>query len=56
VLQILIAIKKSIASALFEPANLGANVKHANHYTTEATFRVSHSVYYRPDDEGSTYF
>jgi hypothetical protein len=28
---------KSIASAGFEPADLGSNVKHANHDTTEAT-------------------
>jgi hypothetical protein len=29
---------KFITSAGFDPANLGSNGKHANHYTTEATF------------------
>jgi hypothetical protein len=29
--------EKFIALARFEPANLGSNGKHANHYTTEAT-------------------
>jgi hypothetical protein len=28
---------KSIASAGFEPANLGSSGKHTNHYTTKAT-------------------
>jgi hypothetical protein len=28
---------KSIASAGFQPAKLGSNGKHANHYTTEVT-------------------
>jgi hypothetical protein len=28
---------QSVASSEFEPANLGSNGKHANHYTTEAT-------------------
>jgi hypothetical protein len=32
---------KSIASAGFEPDNLGSNNKHANHYTTEATIVVT---------------
>jgi hypothetical protein len=33
-LQIFIAFKYSLASTGFEPANLGSNGKHANHYTT----------------------
>jgi hypothetical protein len=36
-LRIFIALKKSIASAWYEPANLGSNGKYANHYTTEET-------------------
>jgi hypothetical protein len=32
-----IAIKKPIASAGFEPANLSSNGKHTKHYTAEAT-------------------
>jgi hypothetical protein len=31
------ALKKSIASARFEPMNFGFDGKHANHYTTEVT-------------------
>jgi hypothetical protein len=37
VLRILIALKKAIASAGFEPATLGSSGKHTNYYTTEAT-------------------
>jgi hypothetical protein len=33
--------KYSIASAGLEPANLVSNGKHANHYTTEATYYQS---------------
>jgi hypothetical protein len=33
--QIFIAIKNPSPSAVFEPANLGSNDKHANHYTAE---------------------
>jgi hypothetical protein len=29
--------QKTIASSGFEPANLGSNGKHANHYTTQTT-------------------
>jgi hypothetical protein len=32
---IFIAIKNPLFSAGLEPANLGSNGKHANHYTTE---------------------
>jgi hypothetical protein len=39
-LQIFIAFKKTIASAGFEPSNLGCNGKHANNYTTEATYKL----------------
>jgi hypothetical protein len=31
---------KFIVSTEFEPANFGSNVKHANHYTTEATYNT----------------
>jgi hypothetical protein len=41
VLQIFIALKKSIALGGFEPANFGSNGKHTNHYTTEATKEIS---------------
>jgi hypothetical protein len=37
VLQIFVALRKSIASAGFEPANLGSSGKHAKHYATHAT-------------------
>jgi hypothetical protein len=37
VLQNSIACKNPLPSAGFEPANLGSNGKHTNHYTTEAT-------------------
>jgi hypothetical protein len=40
VLRIFIALKKSIALAGFEPANLGSSGKHTNHYTTEATVHI----------------
>jgi hypothetical protein len=36
-LQMFIALKKSIASAEFEPPNLESNGKHANHYTIVGT-------------------
>jgi hypothetical protein len=39
--QIFIAIKNPSPSAVFEPANLGSNDKHANHYTTEDNTMVS---------------
>jgi hypothetical protein len=35
VVRIFIALKRSIASVGFEPANLGSNCKHDNYYTTE---------------------
>jgi hypothetical protein len=35
VLRIFITLKNPSPSAEFKPANLGSNVKHANHYTTE---------------------
>jgi hypothetical protein len=35
VLRIFIALKNPSPSAGFEPTDLGANGKHANHYTTE---------------------
>jgi hypothetical protein len=34
VLWVFIAVTKSIASAEFEPMNLGYSGKHTNHYTT----------------------
>jgi hypothetical protein len=34
-LRIIIALKNSSPLAGFEPANLGSNGKHAEHYTTE---------------------
>jgi hypothetical protein len=37
VLQIFIALKTYNVSAGFEPANLGSNGKHTDHYTTEVT-------------------
>jgi hypothetical protein len=37
VLRIFVAPEKSIASAGFEPTNLGSSDKHANHYATKAT-------------------
>jgi hypothetical protein len=37
VLWIFIPLKKSIASAGFEPANLACSGKYTNHYTTETT-------------------
>jgi hypothetical protein len=61
--------QKSITLARSEPANLGSNGKHANHYTTEATafwdiplcslvevdqgFRGLYSIYHQGNDEGS---
>jgi hypothetical protein len=36
VLRILIAFKNPFSSAGFEPASLGSNGKHANHWTTES--------------------
>jgi hypothetical protein len=35
VLPIFVAPKSPSPSARFEPANLGSNGKHANHYTTK---------------------
>jgi hypothetical protein len=32
-----IALKNPLPSTRFEPANVGSNGKHANHYNTEAT-------------------
>jgi hypothetical protein len=40
VLLIFIALKKTTASAGFEPANLASNGKHTKHYTTEATLKI----------------
>jgi hypothetical protein len=37
VMQMFIAVKKSIALAGFEPSNLESDCKHANNYTTEET-------------------
>jgi hypothetical protein len=35
-----VVLKNPSSSALFEPANLGSNGKHAKHYTTEGGSRV----------------
>jgi hypothetical protein len=43
VLQIFIALKKSIASAGFDPATLGSSGSYTNHYTTEAT-KIGHGL------------
>jgi hypothetical protein len=40
VLWIFIALKNPSSSAGIEPAELGSNVKYANHYTTEVTSRI----------------
>jgi hypothetical protein len=39
VLRIVIALKKSIALAGFEPATFGSSDKYTNHYTTKGTLR-----------------
>jgi hypothetical protein len=40
VLWIFTAVKNPSPSAEFEPANLGYNGKHANHYATEGGFII----------------
>jgi hypothetical protein len=45
VLRIFIALKKSIASAGFEPATVGSSGKHTNHYTTKATHYTRYSTF-----------
>jgi hypothetical protein len=35
-----ITLQKPLSSAGFEPANLGSNGKHDNHYTTETKWNV----------------
>jgi hypothetical protein len=39
VLWIFIALKKTFTLDGFEPMNLGSNSKHANLYTTDATYK-----------------
>jgi hypothetical protein len=39
VLRTFVALKNASLSAVFEPANIGSNGSHANHYTTEVTYR-----------------
>jgi hypothetical protein len=40
VLRIFIALKKSIALAVFEHTTFGFSGKHTNHYTTKATLVI----------------
>jgi hypothetical protein len=37
VLLLIIALNNPLLMASFEPANLGVNFKHDNHYTTDKT-------------------